>query len=93
MGPDFCPVSLVYVLFQFICLLFLIQNSFSGQISGRISGKRNRISGRIPDTKKGRISGATLVIIYVHEHTYYIVIHIEKIIITKSINFIFPANH
>ena len=49
-------VSLVYVLFQFICLLFLIQNSFSG----RISGKRNRISGRIPDTKKGRISGATL---------------------------------
>ena len=28
--------------------------------SGRISGKRNRISGRIPDIKKDRISGATL---------------------------------
>ena len=35
--------------------------SFSGRISGypasRISGKRNRISGRIPDIQKGRISG------------------------------------
>ena len=28
--------------------------------SGRISGKRNLISGRTPDIKKGRISDATL---------------------------------
>ena len=27
----------------------------------RLRGKRNRISGRIPDIKKGRISGATLI--------------------------------
>ena len=52
--------SLVYVLFQFICLLFLIQNSFSGRISGYLA---SRISIRL--SKKagypaGRISGATL---------------------------------
>ena len=32
----------------------------TGYPANRISGKRNRISGRIPDIKKGRISGATL---------------------------------
>ena len=48
-------ISLLYSTKR-LCLLFLIQNSFSG----RISGKRNWISGRIPDTKKGQISGATL---------------------------------
>ena len=41
---------------NFICLLFLILNSFSSRISGypanRISSKRNWISSRIPDIKK-----------------------------------------
>ena len=41
----------------------------ASQISGRISGKFNRISGRIPDIKKagypaGRISSATLVFFF-----------------------------
>ena len=32
----------------------------ASRLSGRISGKWNRVSGRIPDIKKGRISGTTL---------------------------------
>ena len=63
MGPDFLDRQCLWYMLccNLICVLFLIQNSFSS----RISGKRNRISGRIPDIKKGRISGrisgATLV--------------------------------
>ena len=47
-------ISLLYsnlISTNLFLLLFLIQNSFSG----RISGKLNRISGLIPDIKKSRI--------------------------------------
>ena len=50
MGPDFLDRQCLWYMYccNLICFLFLIQNSFS-----------SRISGRIPDIKKGRISGRT----------------------------------
>jgi hypothetical protein len=35
---------------------------FQYPVSGRISGKSNPVSGWIPDIKKGRISGAYIVV-------------------------------
>ena len=61
--------------------LFLILNS----ISSRISGNWNRISGRIPDIKKGRISGTTLIRTYIlFQEVYYWVSQIlQKVILTS----------
>ena len=59
MGPDFLDSQCLWYIFccNLICVLFLIQNSFSSRISGYPA---NRLSGRILDIKKGRISGASL---------------------------------
>ena len=52
--------SLLYIyIFLFVKTIFDIK-----QFSSLISGECNRISGRIPDIKKGRISGTTLIVTY-----------------------------
>ena len=51
MGPDFLDRQSIWYKFccNLICLLFLIQSSFSSRISGRISGKKNWPDIRLSD--------------------------------------------
>ena len=78
MGPDFLDRQSLWFLCVVILFVFCFV-LFKTAFSSRISGKRNRISGRIPDIKKGRISGATLNKMSVMTKEYRIIERINAI--------------